>query len=313
MKWLILLLTFTTVTLFGQQNPVAYSVDGRVKYSPASKGWFNYAPLKTGMQLSETGRLKLKPGASVSLLYDEQYATITEKGKHAVSSILEDYERFQENPYTDMLKARVEEADDPFFFYLDDEPGLAANDKPAKPVYESREGDGHGDADAALLPITTNGGKVAGEGFFVSWAPKNAADTPDRYLFKLTDDQGKLLLEQSTSEGNLTVSAAEAQLKAGRFYRWQASAAENPSVHTPSITFEYTAADAIQAVLNPLRSDPIYQDAEPAAQLLLEAVTLEQNDFQERAGLRYREAMEKDPDHDLARALYKAFLWRQGL
>jgi hypothetical protein len=313
MKWLPLLLTLLTVTLFGQQDPVVYSVDGKAKYSPASKGWFNYAPLKTGMKLSETGRLKLKAGTSVSVLYDEQYATISKKGKHTVSGILEDYEQFQENPYTELLQERVEEASDPFFFYLDDEPGLAASTQPTKPKYESREGDGHGDADAALLPITTNGGKVAGDGFFVSWAPRAGADAPDRYLFKLTDDQGKILMEKSTEEGNLMVSTAEAQLKAGQFYRWQATAAEDPAVSTPTVTFEYAAASAVQAALDPLRDDPIYKNAEPAAQLLLEAVTLEKNGFQERAGLRYREAMEKDPDHDLARALYKAFLWRQGL
>ncbi|MEQ8706021.1 MAG: hypothetical protein RIC19_18975 [Phaeodactylibacter sp.] len=314
MKWLsLLLMTCTAFALNAQENPVAYSVDGPVKYSPSSKGWFNFSPLKTGMPLSQTGRLKLKSGASVSLLYDEQYTTLSKKGKHAIATVLADYEQFQENPYAELLQERVEEASDPFFFYLDDEPGLAANTKPTKPIYESRESDGHGDADAALRPITTNGGKVAGESFFVSWAPKPGTKAPAKYRLQITNDQGKVLLEETTSEGSLTVSATEAGLKAGQFYRWQTTAADEVSVGTPLVTFEYTSESALEAVLSPLKADPSYQGAQPAAQLLLEAVTLEENGFQERAGLRYRAAMEQDPDHDLARALYKAFLWRQGL
>lgn len=313
MKWLTLVLTCLAFPLFSQQEPVVYSVDGRAKYSPTEKGWFNYEPLKTGMRLNKNGRLKLKGGTTVSLLYDEQYATITAKGRQSINRILEDFGRFRENTYTVLLQERVEEANDPFFFYIDEEPGLASTTKPTKPKYESKEGDGHGDADANLLPITTNGGKVAGSDFFVSWAPKEGVEAPGQYVFKLTDDNGKALFETTTGERNLTVRAAEAQLTAGKFYRWQAIAADNPSVRTPSVTIEYVAEDAIEAVLKPLRNDPIFQSADPAARLLLEAVALEQNGFQESAGLRYRSAMEQDPDHDLARALYKAFLWRQGL
>ena len=314
MKWLTLLfIACTSFALNAQDSPVVYSVDGPVRYSPASKGWFNFSPIKTGMPLSKEGRLKLKAGTSISVLYDEQFATINTRGKHDIATLLADYEQFQESPYAELLNDRVEEASDPFFFFLDDEPGLAADTKPTKPVYESKEGDGHGDADAALLPITTNGGKVAGESFFVSWAPKADVKAPGQYTFRLTDDQGQVLLEKTTTEGSLTVNAADAGLQTGQFYRWKATASNDASVGTPLITFEYAEEAALTPLLIKLKANSAYRTAEPAAQLLLEAVSLENAGFQERAGLRFREAMEQDPDHDLARALYKAFLWRQGL
>lgn len=314
MRWLTLLFfACTSLMLDAQDSPVVYSVDGPARYSPASKGWFNFSPIKTGMPLSKEGRLKLKAGTSVSLLYDEQFATINTRGKHDIATLLTDYDQFQESPYAELLQDRVEEASDPFFFYLDDEPGLAASTKPTKPKYESKEGDGHGDADAALLPITTNGGKVAGESFFVSWAPGADVKAPDQYTFRLTDDQGQVLLEETTAESNLTVNAADAGLKTGEFYRWKATASNDASVGTPLITFQYVDKTELDSALSDLRSTPAYSTAGPAAKLLLEAVTMEDNGFQERAGLRFRKAMGQYPDHDLARALYKAFLWRQGL
>lgn len=265
------------------------------------------------MPLSKEGRLKLRAGTSVSLLYDEQFATINTKGKHDIATLLADYDHFQESSYAELLQDRVEEASDPFFFYLDDEPGLASSTKPTKPKYESKEGDGHGDADAAMLPITTNGGKVAGESFFVSWAPGADVKAPDQYTFQLTDDQGQILLEETTAEGNLSVNAADAGLQSGGFYRWKATDSNDASIGTPLITFQYVNKEELDTALSALQSNPAYSTAGPAAKLLLEAVTLEDKGFQERAGLRFREAMEQNPDHDLARALYKAFLWRQGL
>ncbi len=314
MKWLTLLwITCVAFTLRAQEALVVYSTNGNVKYSPEPKGWFNFSALKTGTPLSKTGRLKLKAGASVSLLYDEQFATLSEKGKYDIASLLQDYGKFRENDYAEYLQEKVEEANDPYFFYIEDEPGFAANDGPSKPKYESKEGDGHGDAKSALLPITTDGGKVAGESFFVSWAPEPGREAPARYTFQLTNDQGKVLLEKATTEGSLTVDAGNAGLTAGAFYRWKASASDDAAVGTPLITFEYVAEDAVDKVLADLKENPAYRTAEPAAQLLLEAAALEKAGFQERAGLRFREATERDPGHDLARALYKAFLWRQGL
>ena len=87
MKWLTLLfVTCCAINLSAQDNPVVYSVDGPVRYSPASKGWFNFSPLKTGMPLSKEGRLKLRAGTSVSVLYDEQFATINTRGKHDIAA-----------------------------------------------------------------------------------------------------------------------------------------------------------------------------------------------------------------------------------
>lgn len=315
MKWLtlVLLITCATSTSTAQDAPVVYSVEGNVKYSPKPRGWFNYSPLKTGMPLREEGRLKLRAGATVRLLYDEQFGAFSERGKYNVSGLLQDYDQFRESEYAELLEERVKEAEAPFFFYLEDEPGFAASTPPSKPKYESKEGDGHGDTDSALLPITTNGGKVAGDRFFVSWAPKSGQDAPSQYVFLLTNSQGEVLLDKATAEGNLTVEASDAGLATGQFYRWQARASDDAAVSTPLVAFEYVEEAAVNTVLADLKEEPAYQAADPAAQLLLEAVALEKSGFQERAGLRFREATERDPGHDLARALYKAFLWRQGL
>ena len=314
MKWLTLFTFFcASFTLQAQESPVAYSVNGKVQYSPASKGWFNFAPLKTGTPISPDGRLKLKSGASVSILFDEQYTNLAKPGKHALSDVLVNYENFKESRYTELLQERVEEASDPFFFYLDDEPGLAANTKPTKPKYESKEGDGHGEGNAKLRPITVNGGKVSGKSCHLSWAPVNGLEAPSNYTVRITDDQGKVLMEETASSGEMTLNTSKANMTPGKFYRWQAADSENADVSTPNITFELVEESELESTLAAVKSDPAYQAAEPAARLLLEAVALEKNGFQERAGLSFKAAMDEDPEHDLARALYKAFLWRQGL
>lgn len=91
------------------------------------------------------------------------------RGKYDIVILFMDYDQFQESFYVELLQDRVEEVSDFFFFYFDDELGLAVSIKLIKFKYESKEGDGYGDVDVVLFFIMINGGKVVGESFFVFW------------------------------------------------------------------------------------------------------------------------------------------------
>jgi hypothetical protein len=120
-------------------------------------------------------------------------------------------------------------------------------------------------------------------------------------------------LEKPVKGYEFELGPADYRLNNGRGYRWQVVSRDDPEVNTPSIYFEYAEPAALSYLQSGLAKTEMYQSADAASRLLLEASVLEQADFLAAAYERYRTAARKYKKNQLAQLLFEAFQWRYDI
>lgn len=302
-----------------------YSVDGKIKYSPEERGWFNYKTLRPGAQLSPNGRLKIKKGARVAILQDGEYALLKGKQRTTTVDVLNNPRAFQDDVYLATFEAYVKDSEHPYFRQPEvlgfvsntEDPTTTIESGPTKPpAKESKEG--HQDPNAAIVPVSpnstsTNPAKVAGPSTTFRWVPKKGATTtPVNYQLAILDDDNKVVWEESVEGNSYAVDLSGLNLKPGAYYKWQVSLAGDPGMNTSQIPFQYVSGDEAQQLIATLQASDFHASASPTAQLLIEATTLEEEGLQAMAYDRYETAVAQDAHNELAVAMFKTFLWRYG-
>ena len=320
---LIALLATSPVLAQDQPSATAYSVEGRVKYTPAAKGWFQFKSLQPGTTLSKTGRLKVKRGGSVAILHDGDYLVLQEKAKLPVKEALQDASLFRKSPYARLFEDYVKRSEHPYFrqpqvlgFVSNNttdntRQSLGGSMGPVKPPTKE-EGSGHGESGAALLALSPNGGKVAGKSAIFRWAHKEQVSEPEAYRLVIYTDDGKQLLEQPVDGTSIELDLAGLSLEPGRYYKWKAGVDGAPEENTSEIPFLMEQVKELEAIQQKLYESEMYRLAGPAAQLLLEAALLEEEGYQALAYNKYEQAATRHSQNELAVAMYKTFLWRYG-
>lgn len=305
------------------ERATVYSLDGKVKYSPKAKGWFNYNTLQSGTRLVSEGRLKVKKGAEVAILQDGEFTLLQGKQRKSVADVLRDARAFRDDDYSTTFASYVKDSEHPYFrqasvlgfVSTNVSPGSTIESGPVKPPPKQSK-EGHQDPNAALVPVSPNStstspAKTTGKPTAFRWLPKaDAGVSGEDYQLAILDNNGKVLWEESVQGKQYTVDLSSLDLQAGDYYKWRASLASDPSKNTSAVPFQYVAETAVAQLLEALQSSEFYATATPDAQLLIEAVTLEEEGLQAMAYGRYESALAKDARNELAAAMFKTFLWR---
>lgn len=304
------------------ERATVYSVAGTVKYSPKARGWFNYKPLRTGTRLAAEGRLKVKKGAEVAILQDGEFTLLQSKQRKAVADVLRDARAFRDDDYSSIFASYVKDSEHPYFrqpsvlgfVSTNVDPGNTIESGPVKPPPKQSK-EGHQDPNAAIVPVSPNStstspAKTTGSTAF-RWLPKADAGVSGKdYQLAILDNDGNVLWEENVQGNQYTVDLPSLDLQAGAYYKWRASLAGDPGKNTSAVPFQYIAEAKVEQLLENLESSEFYASATPAAQLLIEAVTLEEEGLQAMAYGRYESALAKDARNELAAAMFKTFLWR---
>ncbi|HKK80576.1 MAG TPA: hypothetical protein VJ933_13155 [Phaeodactylibacter sp.] len=320
---LIIGLCSFSLTAQDDEQATIYSMAGKVKYSPKARGWFNYQTLQTGTRLAAEGRLKLKKGAEVAILQDGEFTVLQGKQRKSVTDVLRDARAFRDDDYSSTFASYVKDSEHPYFrqpsvlgfLSTNTDPGSTIESGPVKPPPKQSK-EGHQDPNAALIPVSPNStstspAKTTGKPTTFRWLPKeNAGILGKEYQLAILDNSGNVLWEESVQGNRYTVDLSSLDLQAGAYYKWQASLASDPSKNTSAVPFQYVAKTAVEQLLEALESSEFYASATPEAQLLIEAVTLEEEGLQSMAYDRYESALAKDAKNELAAAMFTTFLWR---
>lgn len=308
--WSVSLLFFCALTLNSQSGfkPIVYSVTGKVKYAdgPDAKA----QKIVPGVELSRDGVLQIAPGATLGISYDSDYAVVNSAGEQAVATILNNVELFQISDVAQLLGDAIEEAINPYFLVRS---GFAVAGDPPPPPPTKPEKDGHGNKDYKIVRLQPSGGKVSGNQPTFSWAMQDPGRKIKKFKFILRSNDNKVLWEDDVKGFEYELDPADFQMENGKYYKWQVISADDPEVSTPNIFFQYTASAELSQLRSSLRSAPMYQSADPAARMLLEATLLEQADFLSEAHELLRMAVRKNKKNQLAQLLYQSFEWRHDM
>ncbi|NBC08828.1 MAG: hypothetical protein GVY26_16680 [Bacteroidetes bacterium] len=320
---LIIGLCSLSLTAQDDEQATVYSVAGKVKYSPKARGWFNYQTLQTGTRLAAEGRLKVKKGAEVAILQDGEFTVLQGKQRKSVTDVLRDARAFRDDDYAATFASYVKDSEHPYFRQpsvlgfasTNVGPGSTIESGPVKPPPKKSK-EGHQDPNAALVPVSPNStstspAKTTGKLTAFRWLLKaDAGIKGENYQLAILDNSGKVLWEESVLGNTHTVDLSSLDLKAGEYYKWRASLAGEAGKNTSAVPFQYIAEAKVEQLLENLKSSEFYTSASPEAQLLIEAVTLEEEGLQSMAYDRYESALAKDAKNELAAAMFTTFLWR---
>ncbi len=313
--YLLFLLLLSSGLLPAQADirAIVYSTSGKVKYAPTADA--KYAKLSTGAELAPEGKLNLKKGASVSIVFDTEYAQFGEAGEHTVAQIIGDIEQFRESDYAGLFSKQVKAALHPYFYAVKLKRygfGDTSSDDPPKPP-PKKEKDGAGNKNFKVVRVQPTGGKIAAPAPVFRWKPAEKRPRIKNFHFILTGDQDEVLLKKAVSGYSFTLFPGEVKLQPGASYQWRVEAAEDTDIATTNVPFTYVAADQRSDLTAALKDSKMYAQADDATRYLLEGVVLENEGFLAAAHTRYLAARRADKRNELADLMYKAFLWRYDI
>ena len=300
---------------------LVYSVSGKAKYSPEAKGWFNYQNLEPGTRLSPDGRLKIRSGAQVSLLHNEEFATYSGKKKATVEELLSDARAFQDDDYLTAFTNRLNYSENDYFHepavlgFVSTNGGRSGTEStstkpPSRPTRE-----GHQDPSSAFIPVSPNNlsikpAKTSDGGTTFFWVPrKTAAEAAKNFTLSILGEDDKVVWEKEVQGNTHTVDLAEVGLQPGNYYKWRASLAGDAGQNTSAVPFQYVAESEAEAIMENLQSSSFYTSASPDVRLLIEGAAFEDGGMQGMAYDRYREAVRRYPRNEMAAAILSSFLY----
>ncbi|PHN07834.1 DUF928 domain-containing protein [Flavilitoribacter nigricans] len=308
--WLFVLFFTIHLALPAQndQVPVVYSITGKVKYAASENA--KLEKIQPGTELAPGGTLKIYPGATVGIFYDEEYAVVNTSGEQNVAAITGNVSLFRENDLAELMSGQVDEALNPYFQVRS---GFAEAGDPPPPPPSKLEKDGHGNKEYEIIRLQPTGGKVSGSELGFSWKLDDPERKLKKFRFTLRSSDDEVLWQQEVKGFDLDLNSTDYRLENGKTYKWQVSALEDPELNTPNISFVYAAPAELSELQRSLRSSGMYQTGDPAAKMLMEASVLEQAGFLAEAYDRLATAARKNKKNQLAQLLYESFRWRYDM
>jgi len=290
--------------LSAQDEVVVVHISGKGSYFAPGKS--SAQPIYPGMRMAIGGKLRCQSGGSVKLLYKGQTVTFSD-GKTRSLTELEQLAKGYVKPgflsrFWNFLSGSMQQTQDEK--QLEDhhrrymEEVYAGVKGFANPSYDIRSGLMYGN--------NLGGGPVT-----FRWS--GVAETEALRLVIRSRD-GATVYTALVRGKACTIDFSQLALDAGTAGTWQLwPAADTASQSRSAATeFVYNPAGAQQA-LAPLLSDPDYQHAFPAEQLLMQAYVLEKAEYYYDAAQKYEAAAAANPRNALLRNARAAFLSRMDL
>jgi len=324
MKNYIYLLIFCLIAQMGlhaqsDEALLVHSVSGKVKYqAPGAKKAIN---LKPATIISPEGSIQVSKNGQVGLLFDKQYGWLENAGTQTGQQIIENVDLFRENDLGNIFNTKVEEAINPFFASVQlNRSGFAAietgstssTSESTKPPKKPRR-DGQSNKDFKLVPLQPFGGKVGAGTIQFQWRLQAGANAVKNFTLQIMDRKNQVLLERTVKGSEFNLSPSELRLETGMSYRWQVKSTADPSISSAVVTFSCVPLSQQQKLMSSLKGNPLYEKAQPNTRLILEAIKLENEGWEYSATKKYQQAIRMDKKNALAKALYKAYLWRNDL
>lgn len=296
------------------EMPIVFSLNGkaRLKTPDAEKAM----KLQTGDQLAENGRIILKEGTEVGIIFDDEFIYLKEPGRYKVADLMAPG-KTEESEATEIFNVKLQEAINPYFStvklqragFATTSTGSVRTSLPPKKGTRS----GHGNKENTLVRKMPIGGKVTGPSINFGWINQDSTFKPKGFDLIIMDDAGEVLLKQAVKGRNTMVDFSTLSIEPGSNFKWRAESKSDASKNTGDITVEYAAASAESAALELIKEDPAYQMASPAAKMLMEATAYEQANLLSKANETYKTVRQEFKKDRLGKLMYFAFLWRQDL
>ncbi len=152
-------------------------------------------------------------------------------------------------------------------------------------------------------------GKLAMEVVIFRW---NAAQKTKQYRVEILDQNNQVVHSTVSKKASAEIDLTSLKLKAGETYSWRVATAENDKIEAaPTVKFQVTAKKDADAAMRRSLKSKLGAANNPILKNLMEAVALEQEEFYSAALEKYETALEEDPNNQMVRMNYSAFLTRR--
>lgn len=296
-------------------SPTIFSQVGKAKL--VKPGVKKKMKVRAGAALGQEGILILKKKATVGVFYEDGYTFLTGPGKFDVAPLRES-SRLKESDFIDPLGKKLAEALDPWFYrprsgFASGPAGSGGpSNNPLEPP-KKQETPGHGNKEATIVPLAPLQGKFSGNRLNFSWEPKQDHQDIQLYELTITDSADKVIFRQESSGMSMQVDAEAAGLATGSKYTWKVSDKADADSNSGIIEFEFTGDSGLSSLLKRIRSDEAYQQADPAAKLMIEAATLDRSNFATEAMNTIQLAQQQYKKNPLVQAMSHAMGYFKGL
>ncbi|MCC7246217.1 MAG: hypothetical protein IT269_11100 [Saprospiraceae bacterium] len=283
--------------LFAQKATVLHC-SGRVNYYAASGA--SPKKLYPGMELSPTGRLRCNKGASAKLLYNKKSFLVKSTQFQDVAELLQVNDNSSSlgfgGRFLNFLTESIHESEST--------DKLQENHR----RYMNKAGaaiKGYSSKEYTITTDLLTSGVLPAESVRFTWGKLPGASP---YKFALMDESGNVYAQIQARDTFITLDLSELGIKRGPVYQWQVCQDEQINCSAP-MTFELDPASHAKA-LDAIEKSADYQSASDAEKQLMLAYQLEQNRAYYQANRYYQRLLKKEPENQLYRRLYSAFLMR---
>ena len=129
---------------------------------------------------------------------------------------------------------------------------------------------------------------------------------------EILDQNNQVVHSQLSKKASAEIDMGSLKLKTGEMYSWRVAPAENENMEgAPTAKILVTAKKDADAAMRRSLKSKLGASSNPVLKNMMEAVALEQEEFYNAALQKYEAALEEDPDNQMVRMNYSAFLTRR--
>lgn len=265
---------------------VVSSVSGKVTYT--ERGSSTAKPVMAGTVLPEDATINVAKKASFTLACDDRSMQVNQKGTHQMSSLSADVQS----------KGEVSRFAKMAFMAK----GYGSSDTTAS---TKNPGKGWGGEDSILFKGPF-GGKIPLKTLKIDWTPLKEGSVYKLVIYEKSKEMP--VFHALTTTSSFTIEPTQLAVKTGVEYHAQVSLANEGKTDSKTLSFTFTPANEVDAVLKGLKSSNEYTKGSNLQKTLLEAMELESKQFLTDANERYIRALRADSKNEMTAKLYAAFL-----
>ena len=303
----VFIFLFTNVSTKAQEAAIiVLNVKGHIEYMKDQSG--AKERLLPGKKISSAGALNLKGESKVSLLHNGKHIQLDQAGAYDLKTLIDKNDKGLSMSFAGRFWDFVNEG----LSQSDNSDELNGYNEKLLAVTGGVSGYAIDD-EMSLQTIMPSTGNIGAQIVTFNW--HSSKNKPASYQFKIYHvDADELVFKAITRDTSITLDFSQLAYQSETSYEWNVEAedAEKELMKSELKTFEYYPK-AEELFAQKTKKLPDYKNADDFEKKWMEAIVMEQENFNFDAYIRYKNLSIQNPENLLIKKLFASFLVRQGL